>query len=215
MPELADLGFFDGDTFRASRMDWFPCDAEFSDHQTLASRGLASPEAFLGLNLILGTQPPLPGEQVLHSPNSPATDRVPNSRSALGQDRESNDVYNNDSARTPADDELAQPHPVPNNLRPGYDVSSNKENEEIWPAVLDRGGNEMWPFDYTSNQSFRIIKLPPLRQILEDTVGRRPAIEKATMLDLIKNTIQSSYSFIERRSNLGSSPCCRVPGQAR
>lgn len=64
--------------------------------------------------------------------------------------------------------------------------SNDRDGEETWPGILDRGGNETWPFDYTSNKGFRKIKLPPLRQVLEQTVGDRPAIEKNTLMDLIK-----------------------------
>jgi len=67
-----------------------------------------------------------------------------------------------------------------------HPATSDKDNQTTWPHVLDRGGNEMWPFDYASNRGFRRIKLPPLRQVLEDTVGHRPAIEKSTLKDLIK-----------------------------
>lgn len=69
---------------------------------------------------------------------------------------------------------------------PGILDRGGKQIKETWPGVLDRGGNEAWPFDYTSNKGFRKIKLPPLRQILEQTVGNRPAIEKTTLMDLIK-----------------------------
>lgn len=65
------------------------------------------------------------------------------------------------------------------------DRGSNKDNGSDWPHSLDKGGNESWPFDYTSNKGYRKIKLPPLRQVLEQTVGHRPVIEKATLLDLI------------------------------
>jgi hypothetical protein len=64
--------------------------------------------------------------------------------------------------------------------------SNDRDRDETWPGILDRGGNETWPFDYTSNKGFRKIKLPPLQQILEQTVGDRPAIEKNTLMDLIK-----------------------------
>lgn len=61
-----------------------------------------------------------------------------------------------------------------------------KEDKSTWPAVLDRGGNEMWPFDYASNKGFRKIKLPPLRDILEQTVGHPPPIKTSTVKDLIR-----------------------------
>ena len=64
--------------------------------------------------------------------------------------------------------------------------ASERDSSETWPHVLDRGGNEMWPFDYTSNKGFRKIKLPPLREVLEQTVGHRPTIEETTLRDLIK-----------------------------
>ncbi|KAF2184126.1 hypothetical protein K469DRAFT_634275 [Zopfia rhizophila CBS 207.26] len=64
--------------------------------------------------------------------------------------------------------------------------TQDRENSETWPGVLDRGGNETWPFDYTSNKGYRKITLPPLRQVLEQTLGDRPAIEKNTLMDLIK-----------------------------
>ncbi|KEF59378.1 uncharacterized protein A1O9_04222 [Exophiala aquamarina CBS 119918] len=186
MPDLADLRFFDGDTFRASRMDWFACDTEFSDHQTMVSRDFNTPDALPGHGLILGTEPQSLNELVMGFPDSALAVHAPTSGSAPGQDQESENIYDNTSARVPAHDELDQSRPSPSHLRPGPDVVSNNETEEVWPAVLDRGGNEMWPFDYTSNKGFRVIKLPPLRQVLEDTVARRPAIEKATVLDLIK-----------------------------
>lgn len=59
------------------------------------------------------------------------------------------------------------------------------ENSQNWPGVLDRGGNETWPFDYTSNKGFRRIELPPLKQILEQTVASRPTIQKTILGDLI------------------------------
>ncbi|KAI1360193.1 hypothetical protein F5Y08DRAFT_317903 [Xylaria arbuscula] len=62
----------------------------------------------------------------------------------------------------------------------------DQESTDTWPHVLDRGGNDSWPFDYTSNKGFRKITLPPLRQVLEQTVGDRPAIESTTLMDLIK-----------------------------
>lgn len=62
----------------------------------------------------------------------------------------------------------------------------DQETTDTWPHVLDRGGNDSWPFDYTSNKGFRKITLPPLRQVLEQTVGDRPAIESTTLMDLIK-----------------------------
>lgn len=63
---------------------------------------------------------------------------------------------------------------------------SEKDHSTAWPGVLDRGGNEMWPFDYASNKGYRKIKLPPLREILEQTVGSLPAIRTSTVKDLIK-----------------------------
>lgn len=60
------------------------------------------------------------------------------------------------------------------------------DSEESWPAVLDRGGNETWPFDYTSNKGFRRITLPPLKEVLEQTVASRPHIQKNILGDLIK-----------------------------
>lgn len=61
-----------------------------------------------------------------------------------------------------------------------------KDDKTTWPGVLDRGGDEMWPFDYASNKGFREIKLPPLREILEQTVGHLPAIQTSTVKDLIR-----------------------------
>ena len=60
------------------------------------------------------------------------------------------------------------------------------DDKESWPGVLDKGGNEQWPFDYTSNQGFRVITLPPLRQVMEQTVSHRQAIDKTLVFDLIK-----------------------------
>ncbi|ETN36250.1 uncharacterized protein HMPREF1541_08527 [Cyphellophora europaea CBS 101466] len=65
------------------------------------------------------------------------------------------------------------------------DVSAGKDGASDWPHALDQGGG-VWPFDYTSNRGYRRIRLPPLRQVLEETVGQRPSIEKATLSDLIK-----------------------------
>jgi hypothetical protein len=65
-------------------------------------------------------------------------------------------------------------------------IRLDNEIQGTWPAVLDRGGNEMWPFDYISNKGFRKIKLPPLREILEETVGPPPAIKTNTVRDLIR-----------------------------
>lgn len=67
------------------------------------------------------------------------------------------------------------------------DSDQPRNNErEFWPAVLDCGGNESWPFDYTSNQGFRKIKLPPLREVLEQTMGNTPNIKAGTVKDLIR-----------------------------
>lgn len=68
------------------------------------------------------------------------------------------------------------------------EISQAAESNETtaWPGILDRGGNELWPFDYASNKGFRKIKLPPLREILEQTVGNLPAIRNSTVKDLIK-----------------------------
>jgi hypothetical protein len=63
---------------------------------------------------------------------------------------------------------------------------SNQQTRSDWPHSLDKGGNESWPFDYTSNKGYRKIKLPPLRQVLEQTVGHRPVIDRTTLLDLIR-----------------------------
>jgi hypothetical protein len=76
--------------------------------------------------------------------------------------------------------EITKADPPSEALRP------EKEVQGTWPAVLDRGGNEMWPFDYSSNKGFRKIKLPPLREILEQTVGLPPAIKTSTVRDLIR-----------------------------
>lgn len=68
----------------------------------------------------------------------------------------------------------------------GQDGPKHVENKEYWPGVLDQGGNETWPFDYTSNKGFRRIKLPPLKEVLEQTVACRPSIQKSILGDLIK-----------------------------
>lgn len=65
------------------------------------------------------------------------------------------------------------------------DTAAHKDGGSDWPHALDKGGNESWPFDYTSNKGYRKIKLPPLRQVLQQTVGHRPVIDRATLLDLI------------------------------
>src|SRR4051794_16043918 len=45
----------------------------------------------------------------------------------------------------------------------------------------------MWPFDYASNKGFRKIKLPPLREIMEQTVGLGlPDVQTSTVKDLIR-----------------------------
>ncbi|KAL1849963.1 hypothetical protein Plec18170_007059 [Paecilomyces lecythidis] len=64
--------------------------------------------------------------------------------------------------------------------------SQDKKDKTTWPGILDRGGNELWPFDYASNKGFRKIRLPPLREVLEQTVGHLPAIETSTVKDLIR-----------------------------
>lgn len=71
------------------------------------------------------------------------------------------------------------------NINESTEVARDQD-KSTWPAVLDRGGNEMWPFDYASNKGFRKIKLPPLREILEQTVGHLPAIKTSTVKDLIR-----------------------------
>ena len=119
-----DLGDFDSNMFRASRMDWLGCETDVSDLQTLTS----------------------PNPQF----------RTP---SVNG------DTY----------------QPVIQQRRAPY-----LDDKESWPGVLDKGGNEQWPFDYTSNQGFRVITLPPLRQVMEQTVSHRQAIDKTLVFDLIK-----------------------------
>ena len=119
-----DLGDFDSNIFRASRMDWLGCETDVSDLQTL---------------------------------NSP----------------------NNQFQTPPANGD-------------SYQCLSHQrrapclDNKESWPGILDKGGNEQWPFDYTSNQGFRVITLPPLRQVMEQTVSHRKAIDKTLVFDLIK-----------------------------
>lgn len=61
-----------------------------------------------------------------------------------------------------------------------------KNEHESWPGILDRGGNESWPFDYTSNKGFRKIKLPPLREVLEQTIGNIPTTKSGIAKDLVK-----------------------------
>lgn len=182
MPDLANLEFFDGDIFRASRTDWFACDTEFSDHQTIVSGDPNTPEAFPERGRILGTLPQTPNVPAVRCSNADIAVCSPALRPVPRQDHETENDYENSPERLPVHEKPNQPY----TLQRGPDTDSSKEAEEVWPAVLDRGGNEMWPFDYASNKGFRVIKLPPLQQVLEDTIGRRPAIEKATMLDLIK-----------------------------
>ena len=119
-----DLGDFDSNMFRASRMDWLGCETDVSDLQTLTS----------------------PNNQF----------QTP---SANGDNYQS----------------LSHQRGVP-----------CFDDKESWPGVLDKGGNEQWPFDYTSNQGFRVITLPPLRQVMEQTVSHRQAIDKTLAFDLIK-----------------------------
>lgn len=64
--------------------------------------------------------------------------------------------------------------------------NSDKNEHESWPGILDRGGNESWPFDYTSNKGFRKIQLPPLREVLEQTMGNIPTTKSGTAKDLVK-----------------------------
>ena len=47
----------------------------------------------------------------------------------------------------------------------GIAQASNRDQDtrDTWPHVLDRGGNDSWPFDYTSNKGSRKITLPPLQ----------------------------------------------------
>lgn len=87
--------------------------------------------------------------------------------------------------RTMSIDQLAPAPPATGQPQP--DVGSqDKEDKTTWPGILDRGGNELWPFDYASNKGFRKIRLPPLREILEQTVGHLPAIQTSTVKDLIR-----------------------------
>ncbi|KAI0972120.1 hypothetical protein F4678DRAFT_431247 [Xylaria arbuscula] len=131
----------------------------------------------------------------------------------LGCETEGSDAMTNESPRRSEDLQQAQPMVVaitgpPNqsltNLLPTGSLACTKnpshfgqttdhhtsvkdqDDTETWPHVLDRGGNDSWPFDYTSNKGFRKITLPPLRQVLEQTVGDRPVIESTTLMDLIK-----------------------------
>ncbi|KAI1288688.1 fungal-specific transcription factor domain-containing protein [Xylaria venustula] len=131
----------------------------------------------------------------------------------LGYETEASDAMTNESPRRPEDLQRAQPMiaaitgpPTQSltNLLPTGSLACTKstphlgqttdhhsflkdqDNTETWPHVLDRGGNDSWPFDYASNRGFRKITLPPLRQVLEQTVGDRPAIESTTLMDLIK-----------------------------
>lgn len=89
--------------------------------------------------------------------------------------------------RTMSIEQLA-PAPIVAEQAQSVTVSRDKDKEDktTWPDVLDRGGNEFWPFDYASNKGFRKIKLPPLREILEQTVGHLPAIQTSTVKDLIR-----------------------------
>lgn len=91
--------------------------------------------------------------------------------------------------------------------------SNDRDGKETWPGVLDRGGNEAWPFDYTSNKGFRRIKLPPLRQVLEQTVGNRPAIEKSTLMDLIKILSAPQIPLLNDGPSLEALPAVTFLGQ--
>ncbi|KAJ6083052.1 hypothetical protein N7467_007187 [Penicillium canescens] len=81
-----------------------------------------------------------------------------------------------------------QPQPVPMEIEQQPAPSfPEKDDKTTWPGVLDHGGNEMWPFDYASNKGFRKIKLPPLREIMEQTVGLGlPDVQTSTVKDLIR-----------------------------
>lgn len=150
---------FDWNVFRASRIDWLGSLSELSDRQTLPPEDLPSEN--------------LPFE------NLPTSTDV--RQAGVG-------------AISSMDRAMAPTFAVPDMDRPykanqtSIDIPSilAPDPQGTWPEILDHGGNETWPFDYASNKGFRRIKLPPLRQVLEQTVGDRPAIEKTTLMDLIK-----------------------------
>lgn len=104
---------------------------------------------------------------------------------------ETQPLYSEDSptradAMAPISIEQIAPAQVTSGQPNTGDGPQEKEDKTTWPGVLDRGGNEMWPFDYTSNKGYRKIRLPPLREILEQTVGHLPAIQTSTVKDLIR-----------------------------
>lgn len=146
------LGAWDWNIFKASRIDWVSCETDVSDRQTL---------------------PPddLPSERL-------------STHTCMHQRRNESISENGSITSTPSS------HGFSKVFHPRYPVDipeiTDVDGTETWPGILDKGGNETWPFDYTSNKGFRKIRLPPLRQILEQTVGDRPAIEKTTLMDLIK-----------------------------
>lgn len=104
--------------------------------------------------------------------------------------------------------------PLQEHKQPQLNLESSDKNEcESWPGVLDRGGNESWPFDYTSNKGFRKIKLPALREVLEQTVGNLSAIEASTVKDLIKVLSAPFIPSLNDTSTLEAFPAVAFLGQ--
>jgi hypothetical protein len=111
--------------------------------------------------------PPVSGDmQTLYNDESFNGDRLRNQPISINQT----------FTPSPRSERPPQLHPDP----------SEKNEHESWPGILDRGGNESWPFDYTSNKGFRKIKLPPLREVLEQTIGNIPTIKSGTAKDFVK-----------------------------
>ncbi|CAH0027043.1 unnamed protein product [Clonostachys rhizophaga] len=138
-----------------------------------------------GWNTLLGgeteAEGPSPGMSVGQVPEDPTTGLA----SVCGQPMLADDTSPRNYEGEPSNNRP----PLGDKSQPEirrYTQQKDWENKEHWPGVLDQGGNEAWPFDYTSNQGFRRIKLPPLKQILEQTVASRPTIQKNILGDLIK-----------------------------
>ncbi|PSN72957.1 hypothetical protein BS50DRAFT_174443 [Corynespora cassiicola Philippines] len=176
-PHFPQFESYDWDVLRSSRMDWLGCETEASDGPVPQS--LSNDAAF---NTESIGQPehtsPLTTSTNLHNIAAcvPSTDNCPPPEIPAFVEPAISAPPISSSTNISRTDHITA----------SLSSSREKESKETWPAVLDRGGNETWPFDYTSNKGFRKITLPPLREVLEQTVGHRPSIEKNTLHDLIK-----------------------------
>jgi len=95
---------------------------------------------------------------------------------------------NSDMRQQPAPASLSNQSQALERLRPP--LSRTQSNGACPQALL--GTREQWPFDDTAASEPRKVQLPPLRQILESSVGIRPASNRST-LDSLIDLLSSPY----------------------